>query len=149
MPRQSHYHKVIASSKTIEEALSSRGGENPYKGECYVASSLLYDAYQGKDMQLRKGRDHEGRWHWWIEVWDGQEYKTLDMTRNQYLLEGHPCPSDQDGGVKAKPMSYPSYERRKKSLAEEITRSLIGTRMERRSTRETNAHQESRKGPTA
>jgi len=27
-------------------------------------------------------------------------------------------------------MSYPSYERRKKSLAEEITRSRIGTKLE-------------------
>ena len=142
MTSQSHYQKVIASSNTIKEAISSRGGKNPYKGECYVASSLLYDAYQGKDMQLRKRRDHEGRWHWWIEVWDGQSYKTLDMTRKQYLLEGHPCPSDQDRGVKAKPMSYPSYERRKKSLAEEITRSRIGTKLEGHRTREPNARQE-------
>ena len=45
------YEQVIASSKLIEEVISKEDKPNPYKGECYITSALLYEMYEGDYMR--------------------------------------------------------------------------------------------------
>lgn len=91
---------------------------NPYKGECYVASKLLYDLFEGIGMQLYKKKDEAGIWHWWIRLDTGD---TIDITAEQYVIEELTVPSaSYQGAVKAEPMTYESYNTRIKKLKEEL-----------------------------
>ena len=42
-----YFQQIIASSKLIEEVLSKEDKPQPYNGECYIASALLYEMYDG------------------------------------------------------------------------------------------------------
>jgi hypothetical protein len=91
---------------------------NPFKGMCYVASALLYELYGGKNMTLYRKKDYSGQYHWWIKTDDGT---TIDITAEQYELEGREVPSaSYDGAEIAKPMWFPSYKKRIAALRKEL-----------------------------
>jgi len=92
---------------------------NPFYGECYVASALLYEMFDGKNMQLFKKKDYKDEYHWWIKLVDTGEI--IDITAEQYSIDKKPCPSaDSDGAIKADLMWFPSYKTRVKKLKKEL-----------------------------
>lgn len=91
---------------------------NPFKGMCYVASALLYQLYDGKGLTLYKKKDYSGQYHWWIRTDDG---KTIDMTAEQYIIEGKEVPSlSYENAEVSKPMWFPSYKKRIEVLKKEF-----------------------------
>lgn len=115
------FQDVIASSKLIEEVLSKEDKPNPYKGECYIASALLYEMYNGENMHFCRKLDCYGQYHWWIYYNDGFNKRDIDITKKQYYIENVPCPSDDRQGVGiAKKMTYPSYKKRIQRLREKV-----------------------------
>jgi len=123
--QKNYYLQVLETASRIYETLEwqnvTRGKDNPTKGECYVASALLYNIYKGKDMDLVKKKDHAGVWHWWIEIWDGTMSRVIDITREQYIREGIECPSDNPvGRTKAGRMGFKSYKNRMKILEDNL-----------------------------
>ena len=92
---------------------------NPFYGQCYVASALLYEMFDGKNMELWKKKDYKDEFHWWIKLVDTGEI--IDITAEQYSIDKKPCPSDDtDGAVKAELMWFPSYKKRVKQLKKEL-----------------------------
>jgi hypothetical protein len=92
---------------------------NPFYGECYVASALLYEMFDGKNMQLYKKKDYKYEYHWWIKLVDTGEI--IDITAEQYSIDKKPCPSaDTDGAIKAELMWFPSYKKRVAKLKKEL-----------------------------
>ena len=94
---------------------------NPFMGECYIASALLYEMLDGKNMELWKKKDYRNEFHWWIKLIDTGEI--IDITAEQYTIDKKPCPStdtDTDGAVKAELMWFPSYKKRVAKLKKEL-----------------------------
>ena len=92
---------------------------NPFYGECYVCSALLYEMLDGKNMELWKKKDYKNEFHWWIKLVDSGEI--IDITAEQYSIDKKPCPSaDTDGAVKAELMWFPSYKKRVAKLKKEL-----------------------------
>lgn len=131
MDLKSYGVDFIASS--IKEVIREKGQSNalmdllnekpnPFKGMCYVASMVLYDIFEGKDMDLYKKRDYNGDYHWWIKMKDG---RTIDITEDQYIIEGKEVPStSKDGAILSKPMWFPSYKKRISVLKDELVSHL-------------------------
>ena len=108
--------KLDAKSNVLMDVL----GEvpNPFKGECYVASALLYQKFGGVGMVLYRKKDFTNQYHWWIKTANGE---TIDITGEQYLIQGRDIPSSSyDEAEKAKPMWFPSYKKRIKVLEEKL-----------------------------
>ena len=92
---------------------------NPFYGQCYVCSALLYEMLDGKNMELWKKKDYKNEFHWWIKLVDSGEI--IDITAEQYSIDKKPCPSaDTDGAVKAELMWFPSYKKRVAKLKKEL-----------------------------
>ena len=122
MTQTTNYPNVKQSATLIEKVIANRGGDNPLKGECYIASMVLYELYDGKNMNLVKKMDVNGQYHWWLEYWSGNKIEIIDITREQYVNENKPCPSDNpEGRVIGKPMRYQSYKKRIRRLKDELT----------------------------
>ena len=121
--------KIIKRAALIKKVIASKGytnplaemlGErpNPFKGMCYVASALLYELFDGEGMTLYKKKDYKDDYHWWIKMDSGE---TIDITAEQYTLEGKEVPSSSyDGAVVAKLMWFPSYKKRIAVLRQEL-----------------------------
>ena len=91
---------------------------NPFKNQCYVATALLYEWFKGQRMTLYKKKDLTNQYHWWIKTDAG---KTIDITADQYLLEGLETPSSNyEGATNAELMWFPSYKKRIKKLRDEL-----------------------------
>jgi len=115
------YQKVIETSKIIEKVISMESGPNPYKGECYVASALLYHLYKGQYMHFCRKLDIHGTYHWWIYYNDGIDKGHIDITRKQYYIENEPCPSDNEAGIGiADRLTYKSYKKRIQALKDKV-----------------------------
>jgi len=115
------YEQVIASSKLIEEVISKEDKPNPYKGECYIASALLYEMYEGDYMHFCRKLDCYGDYHWWIYYNDGVHKGHIDMTSKQYYIENEPCPSDNEAGIGiADRLTYKSYKKRIQALKDKV-----------------------------
>jgi hypothetical protein len=110
----------IIKSSAVPNPLMDAFGEtpNPFKGECYVASALLYQKFGGVGMVLYRKKDYANQYHWWIKTDEGY---TIDITREQYSIEKKEVPSySYVGAEKAKPMWFPSYKKRIKVLEEKL-----------------------------
>jgi len=110
----------IIRAKGVSNALMEAIGEkpNPFKGQCYVVSALLYDIFDGEGLELYRKKDFENQYHWWIKTLDGH---TIDITGEQYEIQNQIRPSSSyDGAEKAKPMWFPSYKKRMEKLKEEL-----------------------------
>ena len=116
-----YFQQIIASSKLIEEVLSKEDKPNPYKGECYIASALLYEMYDGDYMHFCRKLDCYDQYHWWIYYNDGVNKRHIDMTSKQYYIENVDCPSDDMHGIGiANKLPYSSYKKRIKRLREKV-----------------------------
>jgi hypothetical protein len=134
-PNNQFTEQLILTASRIRDIISSKGKQNtlmemlgekpnPFKGMCYVASALLYGLYDGKNMTLYRKKDYSGQYHWWIKTDDGT---TIDMTREQYEIEGKEVPSaSYDGAEIAKPMWFPSYKKRIAALKTELEAFQLG-----------------------
>ncbi len=92
---------------------------NPFMGECYVASALLYEMLDGKNMELWKKKDYKNEYHWWIRLIDTGEI--IDITAEQYTIDKKPCPStNTNGAVRASLMGFSSYKKRVAKLKKEL-----------------------------
>lgn len=91
---------------------------NPFKGECYVASALVYTIFDGKGLTLYRKKDFENKFHWWIKTNEGV---TIDITADQYLIQGQDVPSSSYENAEAsKPMWFPSYKKRVAKMMDEL-----------------------------
>lgn len=112
---------ILGSARLIELVISLRRKKNPLRGECYVASVVLYDMHDGKNMTLVKKLDCLGNTHWWVVYDDGENHINIDITQNQYYEQNLPCPSHSpEDVIEAKKMGFASYKKRIKELEEEI-----------------------------
>ena len=121
--------ELIETASIIRTVIELRGKQNPlmamldekpnpFKGMCYVASALLYELFEGKGMTLYRKKDYKDEYHWWIKTDEGD---TIDITAEQYILEGKEVPSSSyDGAEIAKPMWFPSYKKRINILKDEL-----------------------------
>jgi len=110
----------IIKSSAVPNTLMEVLGEvpNPFKGECYIASALLYQKFGGVGMVLYRKKDYANQYHWWIKTDEGY---TIDITREQYSIERKEVPSNSYvGAEQAKPMWFPSYKKRIKVLEEKL-----------------------------
>ena len=127
----SNLEDVLCSADLIRQALMARQKENPFLGECYVASALLYDLYDGENLTLVKKMDSVGVYHWWVVFDDGETHMDIDITKDQYHLRNLPCPSSSpEDCIISKKMGFASYKKRIKKLEEEvleIAEALIAT----------------------
>ena len=116
-----YFQQIIASSKLIEEVLSKEDKPNPYKGECYIASALLYEMYDGDYMHFCRKLDCYDQYHWWIYYNDGVNKRHIDMTNKQYYIENVDCPSDDMHGIGiANKLPYSSYKKRIQRLKDKV-----------------------------
>ena len=53
---------------------------------------VLYELYDGRNMNLVKKMDVNGQYHWWLEYWSGNKIEIIDITEEQYVNENKPCP---------------------------------------------------------
>ena len=112
----------VIKNRAPENALSQMLDvkPNPFKQQCYVATALLYEYFNGQRMTLYKKKDLTDQYHWWIKT---DADITIDITAEQYLIEGLESPSSNyEGSIKdPKLMWFPSYKKRIKKLKEELT----------------------------
>ena len=121
MANKELYEKVLKSAKLIESVIGNQEGDNPYKGECYIASFILWEMYEGENMHFLRKKDFYDEWHWWVSYNDGYYKEWIDITRKQYDLVNIPCPSDDRRGVGlTDKMAYTSYKKRIVKLKEKI-----------------------------
>ena len=103
-------------------------GSNPYEGQCYVASATLKKFF-GRSLMLYRTKDHRDRYHWWIETKEGQ---VIDLTMQQYILTGHPVPSDAENAVNKEKQYYLNFSSYKKRI-EELT-AFVNQKLSERAT---------------
>ena len=111
-------------------ALQTLIGEdtNPFKDECIPASYLLYEVYKNMGMKLFKKRDYKNNYHWWNKIGE----TTIDITKEQYTLEGKPVPSDDyTDATKERPMNFPSYWKRVEKLKVEMKEYIKANKLEK------------------
>lgn len=101
---------------------------NPLKNQCYVASKLLYDIFDGCGIELFKKKDAYDKWHYWIKTDSGE---TIDITSEQYVIEGLEVPSSSyDGAIEAESLWYPSYKDRIAKLLDELREYIEASNLE-------------------
>ena len=96
----------------IDQVLQEMNPEDPYAGQCYVASAALKKLV-GRELVLYRTRDHQERFHWWLETKDGQ---VIDLTSKQYTEHGHPVPSDEPMNQNKEKRSYMSFDSYRKRV---------------------------------
>jgi hypothetical protein len=118
-----HIRDVINARGVVNPLMKMLGEKpNPFRNMCYVASALLYELCDGEGMTLYKKKDYKDDYHWWIKMDSGE---TIDITAEQYTLEGKDVPSSSyDGAVVAELMWFPSYKKRIAVLRQELEEHL-------------------------
>lgn len=118
-----HIRDVINTRGFVNPLMEMLGEKpNPFRNMCYVASALLYELFNGECMTLYKKKDYKDDYHWWIKMDSGE---TIDITAEQYTLEGKDVPSSSyDGAVVAELMWFPSYKKRIAILRQELEEHL-------------------------
>jgi len=82
--------------------------ENNMYGHCYHATQALYYLLQIREpLDIYKGLDDDGEYHWWLKRERGNVI--YDVTANRYLLEGKKPPYDKGEkttwkGIKKRPL---------------------------------------------
>jgi len=122
-------HSITTICTLIDEALHELHqvkprGDNPYEGQCYIASATLKKFF-GRSLMLYRAKDHKDRYHWWVETKDGQ---VIDLTKKQYQITGHPIPSDGENAVhkqKQSFLNFASYKKRIEVLTTLVEQKLV------------------------
>ena len=117
--------------KAMDEALHvvhehSPRADNPYEGNCYVASAALKKFFGRGVLMLYRTMDCNKQYHWWVETKDG---RVIDLTAQQYELKELPVPSRSEAyefREKQSYMKYASYKKRSQKLMDYVAHRIAG-----------------------
>lgn len=96
-----------------------RNQSNPTFGHCHTASACLQKVFGSKMINLWRGLDDEGIWHWWAVDINGLR---IDITEEQYTSQGRVPPYDV--GMKASILGF-DYRKRVLKLLDKVTKELL------------------------
>lgn len=91
---------------------------NPMFGHCHTASGCLYKIFGSENVNMYRGLDEEGIWHWWVQDKSG---RIIDLTADQYFSKNKTPPYHV--GEKAGILGF-EYKKRVNKLYKRVTTEL-------------------------
>ena len=105
--------KAKLTPTLLPKWMHDRNIANPMYGHCYHSSAVLKHYYP--NLQLNKGLDWEGEWHWWCVDEMGN---IIDITAEQYTSIGKELPYNEC--IEAKELWQGSYKDRVRRLIKAV-----------------------------
>ena len=125
-----YYYETSPSINALQSFLDET--PNPLKSKCYICSATIQrifgkeniSLWRCEDEAIPKGRKHPERFHWWCVTKDGE---TIDVTEEQYTIEGRLSPAAIDGVEKEEmnELWFPSLKDKVFTLTTLISEQLL------------------------